>query len=387
MVWLDVGTGTIVGYRVCLSENKGAVRNSLMDAISRFGTPEHIRVDNGGAYKNVEYAPSYFYNEAQGKKRLTADEKIAKRMLLNGDKGLYENMGIKVHFTIPGNPESKNIEPFWNYCVAPFEKSFPSWIGNKPENRPEIFRNYDNKTLARKYSHMFPTWDEFCEKLEKYVNYYNNKPRELLVTIEGSKLSPLQAYNQIEHTLPNKVELLCKMRDPYIETRVIQRSMIEKNGILYWHPTFASQIGKKIGILYDEKYLHEITICNDKGQIYPEKAIAIDPGLQSGDDLTTMIENNRRVKAGKLCYLSLCDVSGVTKIEKMIKTITSELLPLSNSKQIEYDDVKYLNFEEALDALANDFEDVRDEVNEYQDSNNIDIDLISILKDDIAGLF
>jgi hypothetical protein len=163
--------------------------------------------------------------------------------------------------------------------------------------------------------------------------------------------------------------------------------MIEKNGIIYWHPTFASQIGKKIGIYYDEKNLHEITICNEKGQIYPEKAIAIDPGLQSGDDLTAMIENNRRVKAGKLCYLSLCDVAGTMKIEKMLKTITSELLPLSNSKQIEYEDVKYINFEEALDAIANDFEEADDEVNINHDSNNIDTDLISSLKDEIAGLF
>jgi hypothetical protein len=357
-----------------------------MDAMSRFGTPEHIRVDNGGAYKNVEYAPSYFYNEAQGKKRLTADEKIAKRMLMDGDKGLYENMGIKVHFTIRGNLESKSIEPFWNYCIAPFEKSFPSWIGNKPENRPEIFKNYDNKTLARKYSHMFPTWDEFCEKLEKYVNYYNNKPRELLVTIDGEKQSPLQAYNQLEHKFPNKVELLSKMRDPYIETRVIQRSIIEKNGILYWHPTFASQIGKKIGIYYDEKNLHEITICNEKGQIYPEKSIAVDPGLQSGDDLTTMIENNRRVKAGKLCYLSLCDVSGVTKIEKMLKTITSELLPLSNTKQLKYEEVKYLSFDEALDAIAGECRDIA-EIKEHESNENNENELFVTLKEDIEGLF
>jgi hypothetical protein len=86
------------------------------------------------------------------------------------------------------------------------------------------------------------------------------------------------------------------MHYPYIETRVVQRSMIEMNGILYWHPIFASIIGKKSGIYYDEKHLQEITICNEAGQIHPEKAIAINPGLQSGDDLSALIENNRRVR-------------------------------------------------------------------------------------------
>ena len=97
IVWLDLATGTIVGHRVCLSENKNAVKNSLMDAIDRFGIPQKIRLDNGGAYRNVAYAPLVFYKEAIGKRRLTPDEKVAKRMLESGDKGLYGNLGIEYH--------------------------------------------------------------------------------------------------------------------------------------------------------------------------------------------------------------------------------------------------------------------------------------------------
>ena len=239
--------------------------NNIMDAISRYGVPTKIRLDNGGAYKNVEYSPLEFYVESRGKKLLTADEKIAKRMLQNGDKGLYMNMGIEYHYALPGNPESKSIEAFWDYCISPFEKSFPSWIGNKFENRPEIFKGMDNKTLVRKYGDKFPTWDAFCDRLDKYIQYYNNKQRATLVTIEGNQLSPIEAYTQIEHTIPSQMELTSKMRDPYIETRVVQRSMIEKNGILYWHPIFASMIGRKIGLYYDEKNLREIILCNEKG--------------------------------------------------------------------------------------------------------------------------
>jgi len=393
IAWIDVGTGLIVGHRVCLTENKNAVRNSLMDAISRYGVPAKIRLDNGGAYKNVEYSPLEFYVESRGKKLLTADEKIARRMLHNGDKGLYMNMGIEYHYALPGNPESKSIEAFWDYCISPFEKSFPSWIGNKFENRPEIFKGMDNKTLVRKYGDKFPTWDEFCERLDKYIQYYNNKQRATLVTIEGDKLSPIEAYTQIEHTIPSQMELTSKMRDPYIETRVVQRSMIEKNGILYWHPIFASMIGKKIGLYYDEKNLREITICNEKGQIFDEKAIAIDPGLQSGDDMKAMIENNRRNKIGKLRYLSLCDITGAMKIEKMLNTISRELLPISNIKQLEHDDVKYLNFDEALDSIAGNESHEQHKNQQSTKStpqntvNDVDMELIDELKKDFDGMF
>jgi transposase InsO family protein len=384
IVWMDVATGLIVGHRVCLTENKGAVKNSLHDAIARFGTPKAIRMDNGGAYRNIDYAPCEFYKEAQGKKKLTTDEKIAKRMIHNGDKGLYLNLGIEYHFTIPGNPESKGIEGFWDYCISPFEKSFPSWIGNKIENRPEIFKNYDSKTLARKFGDKFPTWDEFCEKLDKYISYYNHKQRASLVTIDDEQLSPIEAYNQVEHHIPDKLRLQNLIRDPYIEMKMVQRSVIEKNGILYWHPLFASLIGKKVGIFYDEKNLKKITICNDRGQIHPEKAIAINPGLQSGDDLTAMIENNRRVKIGKLCYLALTDVTGAMKIEKMLSIASKELLPLSNTKQLEYEEVKYLSFDEALDSIAGEDNDEIDDDQPYDAENQ---ELIDELKKDIDGMF
>ena len=390
VAWIDVGTSLIVGYRVCLNENKTAIRNSLMDAISRFGIPDKIRMDNGGAYRNVEYSPLEFYKEHKGKKLLTADEKIAKQMIESGNKGLYLNLGIEPHFTIPGNPEGKSIEAFWDYCIAPFEKSFPSWVGNNFQNRPDIFKNLDNKTLARKYGDKFPTWQEFTDRLDKYIQYYNSKQRVSLTTIEGEKLSPLEAYNQIEHIIPSQLEIQSKMRDPYIETRIVQRSMIEKNGILYWHSIFASMIGQKVGIYYDEKDICEITICNERGQIYEEKAIAIDPGLQSGDNLNSLIEVNKMNKIGKLCYLSLCDITGAMKIEKMLGMISREILPLSNTKQLENDDIKYMSFDEALDSVLW----TAVEVLEEDDSSACEISLSEDekqlrdeIKKDIEGMF
>jgi transposase InsO family protein len=386
--WWDVATGMIVGYRVCLNENKGATRNALMDSILTYGLPKSIRVDNAGSYKNVEYSPMEYYKNIKGKKRLSNDEKIAKRMIENGDMGLYKNIGLEYHFTIPGNPESKSIEAFWNYAISPFEKHFPSWCGNTFENRPEVLKKYENKVLVRKHSDMFPTWDDFCYKLDMFVRYYNGKPRKSLTTIDGTELSPIEVYNQDEHTIPNKIELITKMKYPYIEMRVVQRSIIEKNGILYWHPIFASMIGKKVGIYYDEKNLKELTICNERGQLNDEPAIAINPGLQSGDTLKEMIENHRRAKVGQLCYLSLCDLPNAQKIEKMLKVAEKELLPLSNTKEAEAD-IKYLNFEDALDSIIGKEDNVADIVpmSITDEPSDEDKELMESLKDDIAGMF
>jgi len=50
IVWRDVSTGFVVGYRVCLTENSDAVRYSLMDSIARYGLPQRARLDNGKSY-------------------------------------------------------------------------------------------------------------------------------------------------------------------------------------------------------------------------------------------------------------------------------------------------------------------------------------------------
>jgi len=393
IVWLDIATGMIVGHRVCLKENMGAVKNSLMEAIGRYGVPKQIRVDNGSAYKNVDFAPHEFYKEALGKRKLTPAQKKAKQMLLDGKKGLYRDLGIDVHFTIPGNAESKSIEPFWNYCISKFEKSFPSWTGNTKEARPEFFKNIDSKSLALMHGDKFPTWDEFCERLEKYISYWNTKPRASLVTVDEEPLSPMEVYNKVEHYLPSQMLLESQMRNPYFEIRIVQRSMIEKNGILYWHPNFASLIGTKVGILYDEKNLREILICNDRGQIFTEKAIAINPGLQSGDNLDALIETNKRNNIGQLCYLALNTHQGAVRIEKMVNLACKELLPLSNTKLIEHQhDVIYgdFSFDEALDALVVPDDDDSDTAlpqavgSELSDE---EIELREELKKDIAGMF
>jgi len=358
IAWFDVATGTIVSYRVCLTENKTAVRNSLMEAISRFGIPKQIRMDNGSAYTSVEYAPLPIYNEAQGKKKLTIVQKKAIEMIDNGNYGLYGNLGIDYHFTIPGNPQSKSIEPAWKYVFGNFE----SWVGDKIHYSTDTFKGIENRVLIRKHRDRFLTWEALCDLLENYVTYYNNKPRAINQTIDGVKLSPLQTYNQVEHTLPSSLLLQTKMRDPYIEKRVVRQSFVEKNGIYYWHPVFASMVGEKIGFYYDEKNLQEISICNDRGQIYSENAIAITPGLQSGDDLKALIENARREKIGKLFYLAHCDSKGVAKTEKMLKLIGNELLPLSKNPQI----IEY--------EIDSDVHDIKPKWAENKESSKVEVE-------------
>ncbi len=51
-VWQDVHSRKIIGWRTDVSENSDSIRLSLMDAISEFGKPEHVTIDNTRAAAN-----------------------------------------------------------------------------------------------------------------------------------------------------------------------------------------------------------------------------------------------------------------------------------------------------------------------------------------------
>jgi len=78
----------------------------------------------------------------------------------------------------------------------------------------------------------------------------------------------------------------------------------------------------------------------------------------------------------------------------MLKLLSKELLPLSNTKEAE--DIKYLSFEEALDAIGGEYEEINESSEgipavekDMQNNSKTDIEqeLIDDLKDEIAGLF
>jgi hypothetical protein len=77
----------------------------------------------------------------------------------------------------------------------------------------------------------------------------------------------------------------------------------------------------------------------------------------------------------------------------MLKTITSEILPLSNTKvragqaTLEYEEVKYLNFDEALDAIAGESEDIQEDDDKTSSFKNENDELFKSLQEDTEGLF
>jgi len=300
IIWYDIATGLIMGNILTLTENQNAIRTSLKKAIQQYGLPKEIRIDNGSGYKNVHHSPHVF----AGRKKMTAPVKRAKEMIMKGDNGLYANLGIKYSFTIPGNAESKMIEPFWGFCVSMFEKAFPVWIGNKIENRHEELR-LTNKRLIKKYSDQIPTWEQYSDLLDQYVNIWNNRKRSVLINGRGEQMSPLEAFSEQTVVIPSKEKLDATMTYKYPQLLMVDRGRINVGGILYSHPSFMALQGRKVAVYYDESNFKELVIGSEHGEVFSEPAKIIYPGLQVGDDMSAYIETKHREKIQKSIYFAL----------------------------------------------------------------------------------
>ncbi len=328
MVWYDVGTGFILDGTLTLSENRNVVRTSLRYAILKGGLPDEVRLDNGPAYKNADFVPLAY----AGKKRLTPAVKRAKEMLSKGDKGLYANLGISCRFTIPGNPESKSIEPFWGFCVSMFEKIFPVWIGNNIQNRPDILK-LTNAVLMKRYGKYIPTWEQYDELLQRFIQVWNNRKRGCLVNGRGETLSPQEAYSQVEHkTLPlEELERITKFAYP--NPYMVSRGRINVNGILYWHPSFRALEGKNVNTYYDEKNIKEVTIGTEYGEIFQQPAMIVYPGLQVGDDMGAYIEARHQEKVMMSVYAAINEAGGNVARNRIMLEATSDTVFIQDKKQ------------------------------------------------------
>jgi transposase len=328
MAWYDVGTGFILDGTLTLSENRNVVRTSLRYAMLKGGLPDEIRLDNGPAYKNADFVPLAY----AGKKRLTPAVKRAKEMLSKGDKGLYANLGIKCAFTIPGNPESKSIEPFWNFCISMFEKIFDVWIGNNIQNRPEILK-LTNAVLMKRYGNYIPTWEQYDELLQRFILLWNNRKRDCLVNGRGETLTPQEAYSQVEHKCLSIEELERITKFAYPNPYMVSRGRINVNGILYWHPSFRALDGKYVNAYYDEKNIKEVTIGTEFGEIFQQPAMIVYPGLQVGDDMGAYIEARHQEKIMKSVYAAIHEAGSDVQRNRMMLEASSDTIFIQDKKQ------------------------------------------------------
>lgn len=276
MAWLDVATGMCTGWALYSSENFHLMVTSFADGIAKWGVPRKVRLDNGSAYKNVYTAPDYFAYRKN--KKQTAAQRTALALLGRGFKGFYQECGVeKVQYVIPGNAESKQIEPAWRYMLVEFEKSASLFMGETTADRPDKY-SVSYKKLIKEYGDQILTWNEYVRALGRAIDEYNNRKRDVLQSPSGP-LSPVEMYLQFPENIhkPSQPEIERVCRDMLPTTRTVSRGEIHVMGMYYRHPVLADYLGRKVQVYYDERHLESVQVASLDGEIWPTPAERIIP--------------------------------------------------------------------------------------------------------------
>ena len=205
-IYRDVASGLILSCVLDASENQHVNITAWRTAITRYGIPDNVISDNAGSLNNPTT------NTLWWMKKKTPGGEQARMLHAEGWNGLYEEFGCVPHYTHHGNPMSKNIEPAMSLFDR-FERHNSVWTGRNPGEREELFQ-MTNMKLIDTYGHIIMNWEDYQRNLMQFIEEYNNTPRDCLERMDGTKMTPLEAWNEYSH----------RKADPaMIETKLVLR--------------------------------------------------------------------------------------------------------------------------------------------------------------------
>jgi len=164
--WMDWRTRKVVGW--CLSDKPNtstilaALRIALTDE-SNFGGPDLVWIDNGKDYDSYSL-------QGQTKKERQKVRRQVNRFRLDESKagGVFSQLGIDVHFSIPRNPNGKaRIERWFGTLHDRLDKSFPTYAGRSPDTRPEGLKT------KLKDGRNIPDFEHVHARLADFIRGYN----------------------------------------------------------------------------------------------------------------------------------------------------------------------------------------------------------------------
>jgi putative transposase len=316
--WQDRRSNCFVGYSISFQPNSATILASLAHAMkpkpnSPFqGIPEEVLIDNGKDYRS---------------KRLVGlkDQETAEQYRLKC-QGVFSSLGIRVRFTQPYTPWAKPIERFFKEVADKFSRELPSWVGNRPSERPSNWKEEVKKLVN---SGKLLTLEQFTKMFQEWLDKYHNTYQK---DLGGTPLEIYQKYKPAEGPIPNDTALAVLFM--YEDTRKVHPTGIKFNNLNYVNnEKLAIYVGETLRIKYDPNFLDEIHVFKDSQYICTAKQMKLLSIHSSADEIGEHIASQR--KAAKIITERRKQYTLNPKRTKSKEIITGETLPSSQTKVVQ----------------------------------------------------
>jgi len=209
--WMDWGSRYFHGIVIrAISPNRDSIERSLKQGVMLNGNvaPEWTYIDNGKDYKSA-------LNKL--KRKMLDDED------LRGVTSVAERLGCKTKFALPYNARAKVIERIFGILCGTFSKTWPSYRGRNPVERPETCLEYWD------HPEKLPTLEEFTARFMVWLDqYYHQRPGKGKILQGRAPLAVRQASAPIRPALTDMEVYKAFLRDvPNRKRKILEGGMVE----------------------------------------------------------------------------------------------------------------------------------------------------------------
>lgn len=276
--WQDLRSRKIVGWYIAAHDpNTESILKALRPAVLSHGIPEKVQVDNGKDFDS---------HALQGRTKQQRRRGDFDPTRLNG---VFGGLGIDARNVLPYHGQSKPIERFFRTLEDRFGRTFDTYCGNSPENKPDDLQ-------AKLKAGRAPTLEEFRAVFSEWLECDYHTRGHLGDGMEGR--SPAEAFDaclRVKRTAPEGLlDLLMLM-----PTRPVK---VTQNGVAWQRlhyrlpdAVLMKHLGKQVILRVDPERVGTVSVWSHPDDRFI--GVATDkrvPANASGQDLREAMAEKRR---------------------------------------------------------------------------------------------
>lgn len=246
--WMDMRSRRVVGWCIYGHDpNQNSILSALRIGIMEHGIPSLLYVDNGKDFDSYAFHGRTKWERRRGRVQIDPAH----------TRGILGNLGCDARFCWAYHGQSKPIERWFRTVEDRFGKTWPTYCGNKPENRPDQHEARVSRGEA-------PTLTEFVEAFGEWIEVdYHAAPH----TGDGMNgFSPVQIFDASWNghakrtTTRDMLDLL--LSKPTKPVKVTKRG-VRWNGLYYGQfdlVLIANWWGKEVYVRVDERDITNVQV-------------------------------------------------------------------------------------------------------------------------------
>ena len=285
--WIDQRSRLLVGWVIRTAGNTDTILAAFRVAAKAYGVPRKVVIDNG-----ADYASRALVN---GCSKRRYDESFL--------VGVFPRINVAVQFCLPYTPQSKLIERFFETVCEKFSKRHQSYIGNKPDNRPE---NFYRELRAKKIEP--PTLEEFSEAFREWVEQEYNRTAHSGDGMYGRSPLEVSQTNPISRNTTvtsRELDVLLMRRVSCTVTRLGVR--VNDGDYGQYDVALKKLIGQKVEVAIDDSDLQYVLVFDSRGDFVARVECDRNACLTAEDVREGMKRKRRTAKAIKQFGPALAD--------------------------------------------------------------------------------